>query len=268
MATVPSNLPAVAAPVNMASLFDAAVKQGSAMEVIRELRQMEESQFQRSAKARFDEAMSLFQDECPVIEKQKLVKDGESKRLYAYAPIEAIEIQIKPFRRKHGFKHSFDTDINSADGWIIAKCIISHVGGHTETSSVKFPLGTKTSIMSATQQYSAAMTFANRRALANAYGLVLAGEDIDGASGKMKQAGPSTLKPSVAAPSIVASATELWSLLKPVRGDKKNWDAANAWMYKNEVLDGAKDPIEAAPNLTEEQFKRAIEKAKKALNPD
>jgi len=180
-------------PVNMGALFEAAVKQGSAMEVIKELRQMESDIQNRRAKAMFDEDMCAFQDECPVILKEKGVKTNSGQLAYKYAPIEVIEVKIRPLLRRHGFSHTFDTDTTSAAGWVIAKCIVKHKGGHENVSVAKFPIGTKTQIMSDTQVFASALTFANRRALMNAYGLVLAGEDMDGATGKLKGESPSAI---------------------------------------------------------------------------
>ena len=250
--------------VDIGALMEAAVKQGSAMEVIKEIRQMESEFHARTAKQAFDEAMSAFQEECPVILKQKSVPDRSGKTAYVYAPIEAIEVQIRPLLRKHGFSHTFDTDTTSAVGWVIAQCIVKHIGGHERVSSAKFPLGTQTQIMSTTQVYAAALTFANRRALANAYGLVLAGEDLDGATGKLKPRGPSTMQPTERDPALKSLAKELWDLLKPVRGDKQNWDTANKWMFENEVLDGA-NVEDVAPDLSAKRFHEVIEAVKGKL---
>jgi hypothetical protein len=173
------------ADMNMKELFEAAIKQGSAMEVIKELRQMEADMNQRHAKSFFDEAMSKFQSECPFIIKGKGVPDRSGSIAYKYAPIEKIEEVIRPIESKYGFSHSFDQDVKSEPGWVIANCTITHDRGHSVTKAVKLPLGTKTAIMSDTQQYASALTFANRRVLGNAYGLVFAGEDKDG-GGKQK----------------------------------------------------------------------------------
>lgn len=211
------------------------------------------------AQEAFESALSDFQAECPVIVKSKGVPTSTGKIAYAYAPIEDIEEVIRPIEKKHGFNHTYDTDTASAVGWVIAKCIVTHRAGHSRTSTVKLPLGTKTNIMSDTQQFAAALTFANRRALSNAYGLVLAGEDRDGA-GKQKPAGPSTL---AAETTVKELAQELWSLLKPVRGTQPNWNQANQWLWREDILDGGIP--EEAPNIPAKRFREVIEKAKEKL---
>lgn len=247
--------------IDIEALLNKAVDSKAAVEVLKELRIMErEMQAERAAQA-FNDALSAFQSDCPVIIKEKGVIVG-GKTMYAYAPLECIETQIRPFEQKHGFNHTFDTDITSEQGWVIAKCHITHRLGHSRTSTSKFPLGTRTQLMSDTQAYAAAMTFANRRVLCNAYGLVLAGEDMDG-RGRIKPAGPSTMRPSE--PGLKELAAELWALLKPVRGEEKNWKQANTWLWREEILDGAVP--ETAPDLTAARFRDVIAKTKVVLHP-
>jgi hypothetical protein len=247
--------------IDIDALINKAVDAKSAVEVIKELREMWAQDRALAAEEAFNESMSAFQAACPVIHKEKGVPTKSGKIAYKYAPIEAIEVQIRPVERDHGFNHTFDTDVASEKGWVIAKCCITHRQGHSKTSTAKFPLGTKTEIMSETQVYAAALTFANRRALCNAYGLILAGEDLDGATGKLKPTGPSSMRPEDT--SLKGLAQELWDVLKTVRGDKKDWVAANQWLWREDILDGALP--EEAPNLTAEKFRKTIDAARAVL---
>jgi hypothetical protein len=238
-------------------------RQGSAETIERLMNVRRELNAEASKKA-FDEALSAFQSKCTPIMKEKGVPTRSGKTAYKYAPIEAIEVQIRPLLREYGFYHTFDTDTASDQGWVIAKCIVTHKDGHSRISTSKFPLGTKTDVMSDTQVFAAALTFANRRALCNAYGLVLVGEDLDGATGKLKPAGPSTKQPDDL--SLKEIAQQLWDVLKPVRGNLQNWDAANQWLWREEILDGAVP--ETAPHLSVVRFKETITKAKEVLSRD
>lgn len=264
VATRPAH--AVAAPqsvmssVDLNALFTEAVKQGGAMEVIRELRQMEEGFHQRQAKAAADEAMAQFQAECPIIIKEKAVPTKTDGIAYRYAPIENIEAQIKPLELKFGFSHSFPV-CNAEPGWVTATCLIRHKGGHERTASVRYPIGGKTAIMSDTQQYAGAETFCKRRALVNGYGLTLAGEDFDGASGKTRTQAPTSKAASKPAEQkqvdpITPLKAETWQLLTPVRGPEKNWDRANHWCWRQELLDAAKG--ETLPALNEARYRQLI----------
>lgn len=248
--------------INIGALIDKAIDAKSAVEVMERLQAMRREMRAEQAKEAFDTALAAFQEECPIIQKDKGVPDRSGKTAYRYAPLESIAVQMKPYLKKHGFNYSFDTDTASEPGWIIAKCIVTHREGHSRTSTVKFPLGTKTLIMSDTQVYAAALTFANRRAICNVFGLILAGEDMDGQTGRIKPQGPSSMQPPE--PDLKALARELWEALKPVRGTASNWTAANQWMWKEEILDGAVP--EEAPNISPARFREAISRAREILN--
>lgn len=59
-------------------------------------------------------------------------------------------------------------------------------------------------------------------------------------------------------------ATELWAILKSVRGPEKNWNEANKWLWREEILDGAVP--EEAPNLSADRFRQVIALAKETLS--
>lgn len=212
------------------------------------------------AKAEFDAALAAFQAECPVISKQKGVPDRSGQTAYKYAPFEDIIAQVKPVLQKHGFSYTLDTDTESKDGWVIARCHVTHSAGHTATSTAKFPLGTKTGIMSDTQVYAAALTFASRRVFCNAFGIVTAGEDMDGRIGKPKPEGPSKL--AADSTELDAFRKQLWAVLAPVRGEAKSWEKANQWLIDECVI----GPDEAAPHFTSARYAQVIAKAKEKLH--
>jgi len=141
---------------------------------------MHERLLAAQAKREFDDAMTAFQAECPVITKGRGVRDGGGVKLYEYAPFEDVIAAVKPFLQTHGFSFDLNTDVESKDGWVVAICTAKHRGGHSESKSVKLPIGSGTRAMSTTQIYAAALSFASRRAFQNAFGIVCAGEDKDG----------------------------------------------------------------------------------------
>jgi hypothetical protein len=198
-----------------------------------------------------------------VIVKTIGVKTNSGDLAYKFASIEQIEEVIRPIEAQNGFNHTFNQDVSSKDGWVISECIVTHTAGHARVTKSMFPLGGKTAIMSATQQYAAALTFANRRTLANAYGLVIAGEDKDGAGKDNTKIKVNQVQPTRRDPHTDALATELWKILAPVRGTAKNWIAANQFLYKYEILDGAIP--EAAPDLSVSRFEAVILKAKSKI---
>lgn len=128
-----------------------------------------------SAKEAFDLAMSDFQGECPIIKKNKKVKDNSSKELYAFASIDSIVSQVKPILTKYGLSYSIQTE--TLENKVKSICIAKHKLGHSETSTMEVPLGTKTAVMSQTQVVAAALTFAKRYAFCNAFGIMTGDDD-------------------------------------------------------------------------------------------
>lgn len=237
-------------------LIEKATTAGAAVEIIKELRAMRAEDLAIEARRAFDASFAAFQAECPVITKDKRVVDGD-RLLYSYSPLEDIIAQAKPYLEKHGFNFKFDTDVESKDGWVIAKCIVRHEGGDTRESVAKFPLGAGTRVMSATQVYSATLTFATRRVFCNAFGIVTAGEDMDGRI-KAKQKGPSVGDASR------ALQTELWKLIpSPVTKGATNWAPAKQYLVDEGLLKPEEHGGDVnAPKISPQRFQEIINKLK------
>lgn len=184
--------PAPAIGFDLEAIFKQAVDTKAGVEVLERLLVIRREMRDERAKEQFNEAMRQFQAECPPIKKTVGVRDNADKLAYHYAPIEKVAAHIKPYCEKYGFSYDFDTDTSSVVGFVIAICNVKHVGGHRESRSVKLPLSAGTRMMSATQVFAGTLTFANRRALQNSFGLTLEGEDNDGAdaSKRPKPDGP------------------------------------------------------------------------------
>ena len=177
--------------VNMNALLAKAVEQGSAMEVIKELRLMESEIQKRRAKAAFDESMAAFQAECPVIKK---TKDG-AKQAYKYAPLDDILAQTRGLIQAHGFSFSMTSEIDA--GWVKAICKVTHRLGHSEISEFKVPIDSRNPMMNDPQRYGGSMTFAKRYAFCNIFGILTADEDRDGETNRRRQTGAGSLGGSV-----------------------------------------------------------------------
>lgn len=250
-----SPIPAIG--IDIAALMEKAIDAKSAVEVVKELREMANQDRAFRARQLFDAAMKAFQADCPTIIKTKGVKDNSGTEAYRFAPIEEVESVIRPICQKHGFSHKFPK-MTLGQGSVTAFCEVKHEAGHSETTEVTYRIGTRTRMMSDTQVDAATETFAKRRALCNAYGLVLAGEDRDGAGDGPKPRGPSSF---AAESSVKELASELWQLLTPIREKNvKNWVASNQFLWKHDILDGAIP--EELPNLSVDRFKEVIAKAK------
>jgi hypothetical protein len=157
-------------------MIDRAIEKNVSIEVMERLFVLQEKWDAKMAKKAFDEAMSAFQGECPIIKKEK--DGGETKqglRAYKYAPLEAIIEKVKPILAKHGLSYSFDVTVNGQN--VTAICIAKHILGHSEQSTMEVPLGTKTGIMSNSQVTAGTSTFAKRYAFVNIFGIVTEDED-------------------------------------------------------------------------------------------
>jgi hypothetical protein len=161
-------------------LMQQAINNNVPVETIKELMAMRRELKEEAAKEAFHNAMMRFQVECPIIKKSK--EGGKTKSghvAYMYAPIESIIKQVGSLIQKHGFSYRFD-ESETEDGTVKAVCIVTHRDGHSETSSLKSKLSTKTSVMSDPQQKAATLTYNKRYAFCNAFGISTGDDDIDG----------------------------------------------------------------------------------------
>ena len=131
------------------------------------------------AKEAFTAAMAKFQAECPVIKKTKEVASG-GRTIYKYAPVESIVIQVRDIMRDNGFSYAFEQVLTAET--VKVGCVVTHALGHSVTTWMEVRLGTKTGVMSNSQQDAAASTFAKRYAFCNAFGILTGDEDNDGAN--------------------------------------------------------------------------------------
>ena len=160
-------------------LISKALDSKTAVGVMERLLAMLVKEEARLAKKEYDSAMAAFQSSCPTIIKTKEVKINSGIVAYRYAPIEAIITQVKTVIEQNGFSYSFKQELKEAG--VKVYCVVKHIAGHTEEYSMEVPLGTKTNIMSESQVVAAASTFAKRYAFVNAFGILTADEDNDGA---------------------------------------------------------------------------------------
>lgn len=159
------------------SFISLAIMQNAPVETLERLFALHKEVEAEKAKSAYVQALANFQQACPVIEKKKKVmnKDGQSVR-YMFAPLDDIVSQIKDILGKNGLSYTW-TVVNDTTG-MTATAKITHVKGHSETSSFTVPVDTE-GYMTAPQKNAAAQTFAKRYALCNALGISTGDEDTD-----------------------------------------------------------------------------------------
>lgn len=178
-----------------------AIASGAPVETLEKLFALHKEVKADNAKTAFVEALTKFQADCPIIEKTKdvLNKDGRTIR-YSYAPIDSVVKQIK--KTLSDSKLSYSWDVELKEKHMKVSCKLTHILGHSETSSLEIPITEAPksrdgySLMSQPQTYATAQTYAKRYTLLNVLGIATAEEDDDAISAG-KDAGPKNIKASI-----------------------------------------------------------------------
>lgn len=164
------------APAN--TLIAQAIEKGADISVLERLFDLQERWEKNQAKKEYDEAMTQFQAECPIIPK---IKDGSRTKsgelAFKYAPLDYIVKIVKPILAKHQLSYDFKTVKDDAGATIAIRCFAKHIGGHSDYSEMDLGQGGGTSIMSDEQIKAAKTTFAKRYAFCNIFGIVTEDED-------------------------------------------------------------------------------------------
>jgi hypothetical protein len=161
---------------NITALISKAIDKGMPIETLERLMSMRKELEQEYAKKEYDFAMAEFQGECPVIEK---IKEGARTNAgivaYMYAPLSYILLVAKPLLQKHGFSYAFDS--KELENKIEVSCTVSHIKGYSKTNTpIAIPLATKTNLMSSSQQVTATISYGERKAFCQVFGIIT-GED-------------------------------------------------------------------------------------------
>jgi hypothetical protein len=160
---------------NPSGLLQLAVQQNLDIDKLEKLMQMQERWQAQQARREFLNAISHFQAICPPIEKTKRVAFGNTK--YSYAQLGDIAATIKKPMSDNGLSHRWE--IGEDNDNIVVTCIISHVSGHSERTTMKGGKdgsGNKNAIQSS----GSTVTYLQRYSLIGALGISTADEDTDG----------------------------------------------------------------------------------------
>ena len=157
------------------NLLMAAIEKGLGVNEIEKLMELKLRWEADQARKAFFHAFTEFQSICPDLRKTKSVDAGAMK--YSYAPLADITRQInKPLK---GVGISYRWEIQDDEKQIKVTCLVSHVEGHTErTTMTSEPdaSGAKNKI----QARGSAIEYMKRYTLIGSLGLSTADSDIDG----------------------------------------------------------------------------------------
>jgi hypothetical protein len=163
--------------MNPQILIEKAVEKGLDVTALEKLIAIRKELKAEAAEEEFNRALSMFQSECPDIEKTKKVMAKDNKTIrYQYAPLDSIVKQVKPMLKKHGFSYTIKS--RQGEGWVKVVCQVRHVAGHNEETELIVPVDD--GYMNNIQKIGSANTYAKRYAFCNAFGIMTADEDDDG----------------------------------------------------------------------------------------
>lgn len=166
-----------------ANLLRIAIENKADVSQLKELMDLQDRWLAQKAKKNFLASISQFQADVPEIKKTKVADYGQGKAKYKFADIADVDKAIKAPMQKNGLSKRWEVK-DDADKLIVS-CIISHVDGHSETttmSSLKDNSPGKNEI----QMRASAITYLKRYTMTSALGITTADEDVDGATPKVE----------------------------------------------------------------------------------
>lgn len=171
--------PAVLIPSTPNDLIAQAIEKGLDVASLERLMNLKERYDADQAHKAFLESFTEFQSQAPDLRKTKAVSfDGKGGATnYKFAPLADIARQIGPVLKKFGLSYRWEIQDNATE--LKVTCLVSHVAGHTERTTMQAgpdTTGSKNSI----QARGSAVEFLKRYTLIGALGLTTADEDIDG----------------------------------------------------------------------------------------
>ena len=191
-----SRAPAKAAAVTGMTPMDMvayAVQNAQGVDVIEKLMGLQERHERNLARKNFDAAMSMAQNELPVIFKNREVDftSQKGRTRYNYEDLAEITKAVRPVLANHGLSFRFRTEQGDA-GQVTVFCRIAHADGYFEENSLTAALdtsGNKNHI----QSIASTVTFLERYTLKAALGLASSddAEDDDGNGGGEQSRVPS-----------------------------------------------------------------------------
>lgn len=154
-------------------LIQLAIEQGADVDKLEKLMQLQERWNANQARSAFYAALSQFQMNCPVITKSKSGYDDR----YRYAPLDKITEAIKGVMNQCGLTYRWEQAEESDK--ITVTCIINHVQGHAESTSLTGSPDTSGS-KNAIQSRGSVVQYLRRYTLESALGISTSMSDNDG----------------------------------------------------------------------------------------
>jgi len=172
------------------SLIVEAIRSKADVEVMERLFELKIKADAEVARRQYVLAMTSFQDQCPVITKDKVVKNKDGRTIrYKYAGLDSIDKAVRKPLANNGLSYAFD--VEQAENKIKVWAVITHQGGHSERyPGIMLEKDTNEYMSNDSQRLGSSLTFSKRYALCNALGILTADEDNDARSDTEPQKAP------------------------------------------------------------------------------
>ena len=165
-------------------LIQQAIEKGLGVEELGKLLDLQERWEANQARKSFFQSFGKFQSQCPELRKTKGVNFETSQGGnvdYKYAPLADIVRQIGKTIRDNDLSYRWEIQDNATE--IKVTCLVSHVDGHTEKTTMTASPDTSGK-KNAIQARGSAIEYLKRYTLIGALGLTTADSDIDGRMGE------------------------------------------------------------------------------------
>lgn len=148
-----------------------AIQNGANVDALEKLMELKERNDATEAKKQFVEAMNAFRAKCPMITKTKEAHNSK------YAGLAETIDQIKGIMSDCGLSHRWTT--GQRDGIVNVTCIVSHIAGHEESTTLSGEPDTSGS-KNKIQAVGSTTSYLQRYTLFAALGLASTDQDNDG----------------------------------------------------------------------------------------
>lgn len=163
------------APQTPHELIALGIEKGLDVHALEKLMDLKQRYDADQARKAFFHAFTNFQSHCPDLRKTKEVSFNQTR--YHYAPLADITRQISKVLRENNL--SYRWEIQDDEKTIKVTCLVSHIDGHTESTTMTANPDTS-GAKNAIQARGSAIEYLKRYTLIGALGISTADSDIDG----------------------------------------------------------------------------------------
>jgi hypothetical protein len=169
-----------------------ALQANRSMEEIKSLIDLRNAEIKRIAELEFNEAKAEFLKTVPAIKKNreadfKETNSGKRGASYKYSDLDNLINTVKEAEGNAGLSHDWK-DGKNEKGEIEVTCILSHVGGHSKSTTLSFGLDTSGG-KNGIQAMKSTISYLRRATLESVLGLPQGGEDDDGHAAQRDEKG-------------------------------------------------------------------------------